>query len=160
MSDQLEIGRITKPHGLKGDVLVKFVTDRITERTAVGAELDLASGRSLVVERAAPPKDRWIVHFEGVNSREAADALHSQLLFADPLEETGDVFIHELIGRRLLTPDGTDHGEIVAIVDNPASDLLERDSGRLVPLVFYVAHDDEAITVEVPAGLLTDDEGE
>jgi len=156
MSDQLEVGRITKPHGLKGDVLVKFVTDRTDERAAVGAELTLGSGRVLEVERASVHKDRWIVHFAGVNTREAADSLHSQLLFADPLDDTDDVFIHEVIGRRLVTGDGTDHGEIVAVLSNPASDLMELEDGRLVPLVFYVSHDNDSVTVEVPEGLLND----
>jgi 16S rRNA processing protein RimM len=154
MPDQLEVGRITKPHGLKGDVLVKFVTDRTLERTETGAELTLASGRVLVVERASPHKDRWIVHFDGFDTREAADSLHSQLLFAAPLHDTDAVFIHEVIGRRLFTPDGSDHGEIVAVVDNPASDLMELDSGLLVPMVFYVSHDEHTVTVDVPDGLL------
>ncbi len=156
MPDQLEVGRITKSHGLKGDVLVKFVTDRIDERAAVGSELTLANGRVLVVERASLHKDRWIVTFEGVNGREAADSLHSQLLFADPLEDTGDVFIHEVIGRRLVTPDGQDHGEITTVLSNPASDLMELADGRLVPMVFYVSHDQDTVTVDVPDGLLND----
>ncbi len=106
MPDRLEIGRITKPHGLGGDVLVKFITDRLDERTAPGAELVTRSDRILTVERASPHKDRWIVHFAGVDTREQAESLHGHLLFADPLEDTGDVFVHDLIGRRLLTPDG------------------------------------------------------
>jgi 16S rRNA processing protein RimM len=155
MPDQLEVGRITKPHGLKGDVLVKFVTDRTEERAATGAELTLSNGDVLIVERASLHKDRWIVHFTGVDTREAADSLHSQLLFADPLEDTGEVFVHQVIGRRLLTPDGVDHGTIVAVVDNPASDLMELENGLLVPMVFYVTHDQNTITVDVPDGLLT-----
>ncbi len=155
MPDQLEVGRITKPHGLKGDVLVKFVTDRTGERTAEGAELTLSNGDVLTVERASLHKDRWIVHFTGVDTREAADSLHSQLLFANPLEDTGDVFIHEVIGRRLLTPDGADHGTVVAVLDNPASDLMELENGLLVPMVFYVSHDQNTVTVDVPDGLLT-----
>ena len=155
MSDQLEIGRITKPHGLKGDVLVKFVTDRTAERTEVGAEMSLADGRILVVERASLHKDRWIVHFSGVDTREAAELLHSQMLFAEPLEDTGDVFVHEVIGRRLQTADGEDHGEIVSVIGNPASYLMELDSGLVVPMVFYVSHDERTVIVDVPDGLLT-----
>ncbi len=157
MSDQLEVGRITKSHGLKGDVLVKFVTDRLEERASEGAELALSSGRVLTIQRAAVHKDRWIVHFEGVDTREAADALHSQLLFADPLEGTGELFIHEVIGSRLLTVDGVDHGEIETVLANPASDLMQLENGRLVPMVFYVSHDANSVTVDVPPGLLDDD---
>ncbi len=158
MPDRLEIGRITKPHGLNGDVLVKFITDRLDERTAPGAEIVTVSDRMLTVERASPHKDRWIVHFAEIDTREQAESLHGHLLFADPLEDTGDVFVHDLIGKRLLTPDGTDHGAIVSVVANPASDLMELVDGRLVPLTFYEWHDDTTVTVDVPPGLL-DDEG-
>ena len=157
MTDQLEVGRITKPHGLKGDVLVKFVTDRLEERASVGAELTMASGRVLTIERASLHQDRWIVHFEGVDTREAADSLHSQLLFADPLEDTGALFIHEVVGSRLLTVDGVDHGVIETVLANPASDLMQLADGRLVPMAFYVSHDADSITVDVPSGLLDDD---
>jgi 16S rRNA processing protein RimM len=155
MPDQLEVGRITKPHGLKGDVLVKFVTDRTEERTTRGAELTLASGDVLIIERASLHKDRWIIHFVGVDTRHEAEQLHSQLLFADPLEDTGELFVHDVIGRRLTTPDGADHGTIVAVLDNPASDLMELENGLLVPMAFYVSHDQNTVTVEVPDGLLT-----
>ena len=68
-------------------------------------------------------------------------------------------FVHELIGRRIIDQDGTDHGPVTAVVDNPASDLLELGDGRLVPLTFYRGSDPEAgtIIVDVPAGLLDPD---
>ncbi|NNF56222.1 MAG: 16S rRNA processing protein RimM [Acidimicrobiales bacterium] len=156
MTQLLEVGRITKPHGLQGDVLVKYVTDMIQERTAIGAAFTLSNDREVVIERASLHNDRWIVHFEGVDSRDAAQALQSQILFAEPLEDPGTIFIHEIIGKRLRTEDGTDHGEIVTVLDNPASDLMELESGRLVPMAFYLDHDDEFVTVDVPAGLLED----
>lgn len=156
MTERLEVGRITKPHGLNGDVLVKYVTDMIEERTAVGATFTLSNDRVVVIESASLHNDRWIVHFEGVDSREAAQVLHSQLLFAEPLENSDTLFIHQIIGKRLRTVEGTDHGEIVSVLDNPASDLMELANGRLVPMAFYVDHDEEFVTVDVPAGLLED----
>ena len=156
MTERLEVGRITKPHGLQGDVLVKYVTNMIEARTEVGAEFTLTNDRVVVIESASLHNDRWIVHFEGVDSRESAQALHSQILFAEPLEDTGTLFIHQVIGKRLRTADGTEHGEIVTVLDNPASDLMELANGRLVPMAFYVDHDNEFVMVDVPAGLLED----
>ena len=156
MTERLEVGRITKPHGLNGDVLVKYITDMIEERTAVGTDFSLTNDRVVVIESASLHNDRWIVHFEGVDSREAAQALHSQTLFAEPLEDSDTLFIHQIIGKRLRTVEGTDHGEIVSVLDNPASDLMELSNGRLVPMAFYIDHDDEVVTVDVPAGLLED----
>ncbi len=156
MTERLEVGRITKPHGLQGDVLVKYVTDMLEERTAVGSAFTLTNDREVVIESASLHNDRWIVHFEGVDTREAAQALHSQVLFAEPLEDSSTLFIHQIIGKKLRTIDGTDHGEILTVLDNPASDLMELANGRLVPMAFYVDHDDEFVTVDVPAGLLED----
>lgn len=157
MVAELEVGRITKPHGLRGEVLVRFTTDKIAERTSPGSRLRTAAGTELTVRAARAHQDRWIVSFAGSESRDDADALRGQLLFAEPLEDSEELFIHELIGKRLRTAAGTDHGEIVAVVANPASDLMELADGRLVPLAFYRDHDEHAVTVDVPAGLLDDD---
>ena len=49
--------------------------------------------------------------------------------------------------------DGTPRGVCVAVVENPAADLLELDSGALVPVVFVVEHDADRIVIDPPAGL-------
>ena len=59
MSDLLEVGRIGRAHGIKGDVLVHLTTDRI-ERVAVGSRL-LARGAWLVVAASSRSGDRWRV---------------------------------------------------------------------------------------------------
>lgn len=46
--DRLEVGRIVRPHGLAGQVVVELVTNRL-ERVAPGASLSTADGRPLVV---------------------------------------------------------------------------------------------------------------
>ncbi len=160
----LEVGRITKAHGLKGQLIVNLTTDRTGERTAPGALLFAGDdGRVLEVVKAAPHKNNWLVSFVGVTTREQAEALQGMQLTAEhldaaELDDPDAVFAHELIGRRLVDQHGTDHGEILSLIDNPASDLLELSGDRLVPLVFYVEHDDETVRVDIPAGLLDPDE--
>ncbi len=152
----LEVGRVGKAHGLRGDVVVHFTTDRTRERTAPGALL-FAGARTLEVKKAKPYQKGFLVSFDGVTSREAAEELRGEVLTADPLDagELDDdvVFVHELVGKRLVDQDGVDHGEILSVIDNPASDLIELSDDRLVPLVFYVSHDDTIVTAELPAGL-------
>lgn len=152
----LEVGRIGKAHGLRGDVIVHFTTDRTRERTAPGALL-FAGERSLSVAKAKPYQKGFLVTFDGVNSREAAEELRGLVLTADPLDADdldGDVvFVHEVVGKRLVDQDGVEHGEILSVIDNPASDLMELSGDRLVPMVFYVSHDDETVTAELPVGL-------
>jgi 16S rRNA processing protein RimM len=147
----LEVGHITKAHGLRGDVVVELVTDR-AERVAVGAVLHGPHG-PLTVERSAPHHGRWIVHLAGVGDRTAAEALRGTVLKAEPLEEPDALWVHELIGADVVETDGTVRGRVVSVVANPASDLLELEDGSLVPLRFVTGRDEGVIRVETPPGL-------
>lgn len=173
MTTLLEVGYVGKAHGLKGEVVVHLTTDRIEERTAPGAVFVVAGGASVVaggasvvaggaelVVRSARLQQRkatqelWVMGFEGVTGREAAEALRSTVLQAEALDDPEAVFAHEVIGCRLVDQHDVDHGEIVALVANPASDLLELADGRLVPLVFLDVVDGDVVRVEAPDGLL------
>src|SRR4029453_7014104 len=80
----LEVGRVVKPHGLRGEVIVELTTDR-TERMAPGTMLAAGPGdRMLLGGAARPHQNRWIVQFEGVHGREGADALRGTVLSAEP----------------------------------------------------------------------------
>jgi ribosomal 30S subunit maturation factor RimM len=66
--------------------------------------------------------------------------------------------VHELIGCRLVDVSGVDHGEVVAVQDNPAADLLVLADGRLVPMTFVTdVVAGERVVVDPPAGLLDGD---
>jgi 16S rRNA processing protein RimM len=149
----LEVGRITKPHGLRGEVIIHLVTDRV-ERVAPGSVLSSSRG-DLRVEASRPHQRDWIVALAGVGDRNAAEALRSLVLSAPPLEgEDEALWVHELVGCVVATPDGVEHGRVVAVEANPASDLLVLDDGRLVPLNFLVDRAPGRLVVEVPMGLL------
>jgi 16S rRNA processing protein RimM len=154
----LEVGRITKAHGVRGDVLVLLTTER-TERLDPGSVLSTDRG-DLTVERSTKHQDRWIVHFEGIEVREQADAWRGVVLRAEALEDGGEdqLWVHELIGSRVALQDGSAVGEVVEVQANPAADLLVLDTGALVPLRFVVdepgSHGPgDPIHVDTPAGL-------
>ena len=92
--------------------------------------------------------------FEGTSTREAAEALRGTVLLAEPIEDEGALWVHELVGAQVVESDGTDRGVVEAVQANPAADLLVLDSGALVPVVFVVdGPTDGVVTVEVPPGL-------
>ncbi len=155
-SELLEVGYIGKANGLAGGVVVTLVTDRVQERTAPGARL-FAETEWLEISSARPHKDRWVMTFAGLTSREDIEPLRGRVLTAEPIDDPDELFVHALIGCSVHDVDGNDHGEVVSVVANPASDLLELASGKLVPLAFYVSHDQSTIVVDVPAGLLDDE---
>ena len=147
----LEVGLVTKPHGLRGEVVVRLTTDR-TERLDPGTVLHTDSG-TLTVVSARPHQQRFIVQFEGLADREGADRLRGTVLRAEPIEDPDALWVHDLIGARVVEADGTDRGVVEAVQANPASDLLVLDTGALVPVQFVTGSEPGQVTVDVPAGL-------
>ena len=145
------MGRIGRPHGIQGEVYVSLTTDR-TERLGVGACL-VAGDRTLVVTAARPHQDRWLVSFEGVVGRSAAEALTNVELRAEPIADPDAVWVHDLIGSSVVETDGTERGRCVAVIANPADDILELESGALVPARFVVSCVDSVTTIDPPSGL-------
>ena len=154
---ELEVGRIGRAHGLRGEVSITFVSNRL-ERAAPGAVLH-AGDRALVIASSRRHQGKWLVHFEGVDDRSSAEALRGSLLTAEPLTGTthlddGEFWVHELIGSAVVDTVGNALGRIVGIEANPAHDLLVLDTDVLVPMVFVVEHRDDVVVVDPPAGLL------
>lgn len=148
----LEIGRIAKAHGIRGEVFVTLTTDRM-ERVQPGAVLETAT-RPLTVSASRPHQHGWIVQFDGVSTRNDAEALHGTVLSAEPLDDADAVWVHELIGAHVRDVRGIDLGDVSAVEDNPAADLLVLDGGALIPMTFVVSVTDGTVTVDIPDGLL------
>ena len=172
----LEVARIARAHGLRGEVVVELFTDR-AERLDPGSVLTIgpvhrsfrapaseaesapsapvsgALARSLTVTSSRPFQSRWLVSFEGIATREAAESLHGEVLLAEPIEDPDALFVHELIGCRLIDQEGVERGVITAVQANPASDLLVVDDRYFVPVRFVTERDGTTVHVEVPEGL-------
>ena len=148
----LEVGRVVKAHGLRGEVLVKLLTDR-QERVAPGSVLH-TTRQLLEVVASRPHQGGFLVWFAGVVGREAADDLRGEVLSAPPLDDPDTLWVHDLIGAEVVGLDGSDYGSVVAVEANPASDLLVLDGGGLVPLTFVTDHAPRRLVIDPPAGLL------
>lgn len=151
MTDLLVVGRVGKAHGLRGEVYVDLVTDR-TERLAPGTVLQ-AKGRPLTVRTAKAQQSRWLVTFEEVTDRTGAEALTNLELEAAPIEDPDAVWVHDLIGSRVVELSGVERGRCVGVLANPAHDILELDTGALVPTIFVVSCEAGVTTIDPPAGL-------
>ena len=141
-----------RAHALKGDVIVSLVSNR-PERIEPGTRFWVGD-RALVLRLARPDKDRWIMRFDGVSTRDQAEQLRGAELTASPLADERDdvLWVDDLIGLRLCD-GGVDRGRITAVQQNPASDLLVLDSGALVPSRFVVDVVDETVITDCPDGL-------
>lgn len=148
----LEVGRIIKAQGLKGQVLVDLWTDR-TERLDIGTELFTDRG-PLIVRTAAPHQSNFIVRFDGVITREDAERLRGVVLSAKRLDDESVIWIDQLYGAEVFDASGVRRGVVVGVEANPASDLLVLDSGALVPLTFVTeVSPNSRIEIDVPEGL-------
>jgi 16S rRNA processing protein RimM len=133
-------------------VFVVLTTDR-TERVQPGAVLESSRG-PLVIEASRPHQHGWIVQVEGVRTRNEAEDLHGLVLLAPRLDDPDAVWVHELIGARVVDVHGAELGTVESVEDNPAADLLVLGGGGLIPMTFVVSNADGVVTVDIPEGLL------
>jgi 16S rRNA processing protein RimM len=148
----LEVGHIRRAHGLRGDVFVQLLSDS-DARVAPGSVL-FSDGEKLTVESSRVASNgRRIVKFDRIADRTAAETYANRALRGQPIDDPDALWAHDMIGRRVIEIDGTDHGRCVSLLANPAADLLELDNGALVPSNFVVAVDADTVTVDTPDGL-------
>ncbi len=160
------VGRIGRPHGLRGEVTVQVRTDLPDERFATGAQLGAGADRTLTVESARPHAGHLLVRFAGVTDRAEAAQLRGVLLTIEAiglpeLDDPDEFYDHQLEGLVAVGPDGAALGTVREVVHAPASDLLvlETDHGEaLVPFVRAIVPEVDLaagrLVVDPPAGLL------
>jgi 16S rRNA processing protein RimM len=149
----LEVGRVGRAHGLRGAVHVVAVTN-VADRFAPGSEL-LVGDESLVVRSSRAAGSGFVVHFAGVDDRNAAEALRGATVRGEAIDADDDeLFVHDVIGAEVRDRDGVRIGSVEAVQANPAHDLLVLEGGTLIPAVFVVEQSPGVVIVDLPAGLL------
>ncbi|WIM66901.1 ribosome maturation factor RimM [Corynebacterium breve] len=143
---ELQIGRVIKSHGIRGEVVVDATTDEPDVRFAIDEVLrgkQAGKEHSLTVETVRPHKGRLLIKFREVPDRTMAETLRGTVFWAEPLESADDdegFYDHELIGLRVIR-DGGDIGEVTGVMHTPGRQILEVDvDGRevLVPFVYDI----------------------
>ena len=156
MSDErpsLEVGRIVKAHGLRGQVLVDLSSDRV-ERLTAGNTLFSDRGPLVVVAAAVHQKTRYIVTFDRITTREEAEHWRGVVLVAPRIDDDSVIWIDQLFGAEVVDASGVSRGVVVDVEANPASDLMVLDTGALVPLTFVVAVEaNRRVDIDPPEGL-------
>jgi 16S rRNA processing protein RimM len=133
------------------------LTSNLDERLSPGSILVDSAGTEYVVERArTASKGRRVVKFVHLTDRSAAERVLDTALYGEPIDDPDALWTHQLIGSDVVESDGTVWGKCVAVVANPAADLLELHTSALVPVNFVVAVEDERVVVETPDGLFED----
>ena len=166
--DTVVVGRIGRPHGVRGEVTVEVRTDDPDDRFVPGAVLltDPAARGPLTVAGARWHREVLLLTVEGVDSREAAEELrntelHVPVADLPPLEDPDAYYDHQLVGLAARLTDGSLLGTVTA-VRHEGGDLLvvAREGGGelLVPFVAAIVPTVDlaggAVVVDPPEGLL------
>jgi len=132
---RLIVGRLRKPHGLKGDVTLFPITDAPEAVFApgrsvwlVGLDGETVAG-PVMIERSRAYHREWLVKFEGADRREAVEAWRG-LFMAVPAGELAppegdEVYLHELDGFAVRLPDETPLGLVSAVYEMPSGLMIE-----------------------------------
>lgn len=165
------VGRLRKPHGLKGETTLFPLTDSPDVVFAPGRTvlvLDLAGqvvGGPLEIERSRAYHREWLVKFRGIERREELEPLRAQFLgaAADTLPPPADdeVYLHELEGFAVRLDDGTPVGLVSGMYELKQGLTLEVQGPKrefLLPykkeFVRQVDRAGRSLTVVLPEGML------
>ncbi len=141
------VGRLGRPHGLKGELTVELRTDDPDGRFAAGRELLRVTGAPLKVERSRWHSGRMLVTVAEAADRNQAETLRDTVVYADttldpPLGDPDEFYDHQLVGLRVELEDGTLVGTVADVLHPPGADLLavtrEGLDEALIPFVSSV----------------------
>ncbi|MDX1991588.1 MAG: ribosome maturation factor RimM [bacterium] len=167
----LLLGEILRPHGIRGELRVKMLTDypeRIAGLKAVflGTSPEDRDITSHAVEHMRMHQDYGLLKLHGVDDRNEAELLRSLLVMvriedAVPLEDD-EIYLFQLIGLEVRTADGAVFGEITDVLETGANDvyvIASREHGEVllpvIPDTIVETNVDEGfVTVNIPEGLL------
>lgn len=164
------VGEVLRPHGVRGDLRVRPLTDRPRERFAALDECLLVDPATQGSERCRVIWRRFeggglLLRLDGVTSHEAARALQGRLLAIEPERALpvapGQFYPWQLEGAVVETVDGRAVGRFVRVEGSPGQALWVVADGtreRLVPavpeIVVEVSVAERRIVIDPPEGLL------
>ena len=166
--DMVVVGRIARPHGLRGQVIVNPETDFVDERFRPGADVWVQSRdgeRRLRIAAARLHGGRPVIAFDGLSRLEDVEGLSGLELRIpeDALQplEVGRYYEHQLVGCTVETRDGAPVGPVVRVDGGAGGSRLVVDGQRgevLIPLAVDICVDIDVVAkrirIDPPEGLL------
>ncbi len=150
MKDLIEIGKITRTHGLKGEVRVNSYLEsdlplRNLKKLYIGSEDDSKPFR---ITRLKIQHKSILLQLEGVEDADAADQLVGCAIFihSDNLEKLseGEYYWKDLIGLEVSTEEGESLGFIQSIFPTGSNDVYvcqSKEREILLPAIPEVIRD-------------------
>lgn len=170
-SSMVTIGRIVRPQGHRGQVVVASETDFGEERFREGAVLYVLREEKVETFRVTASREhqgRWVVGFDRVTTMNEAETLRDYELRIPESElqplDAGRFYVHDLVGCRVETVAGVEVGRVESVhLGGPGAPILEvkGPAGEsLVPFIDAICRRVDiaarVIVIEPPEGLLAD----
>lgn len=171
MTDWFRVGKITKPHGLNGEVRVISMTDFPDERFSKGNKLYLDQGNQeeplpLVIAARRKHKQFELLRFKGYDHISHVEKWKGAVLKV-PGDQLADLdedeyYYHDIIGCQVVTEEGEQLGKIREILSTGANDIWivkgTRPKEILIPYIEDVVKkvdvENKIVTIHVMEGLL------
>lgn len=141
--DLVTVGRVGRPHGLDGAFVVERGSDD-ERRFEVGATLVVEGGPAKVTLSRRVGGGRRAIRLDRSVERGTELAVRRSDL---PPPDPGSFYIFQLVGLRVRTDEGGDHGTVVDVRPGVANDNLELSTGRLVPMI-----EDAVVAIDLEEG--------
>jgi 16S rRNA processing protein RimM len=164
------VGRIGRPHGVRGEVVVGVRTDEPDARFAPGSRIYAGTNPETASNHLTVASKRWhsgqlLVMFTGITDRTAAAELNSIWLSIDaselpPTTDPDEFRDHELIGLTVRTTTGQDVGVVKDVLHYGQDILVIEAAGaeHLVPFVKAMVPEVDPgaglLVIDPPPGLL------
>ncbi|MCP4657100.1 MAG: 16S rRNA processing protein RimM [bacterium] len=148
LPDTVLVGRVVRPHGIRGELKVEIHSD-VAERFEPGGELLLVSGapsardsRTVRIRTCRPVRRGLLVRIEGCDTRDQAEAIRGARLEVErsrvPEAPAGSYYHYELVGCQCFDERHGDLGRVVDLVEDGGGYLLRvarGDRNLLIPFV-------------------------
>jgi len=130
MSGYVTVGRVGRPHGLDGSFFVEHASE-VQERFAVGATVHVGGEPAQVVS-SKRSRGRPVIRLDRqVERGTPLEVPRSEL----PPPDEDSFYVFQLVGLEVEEEDGRALGQVAEVIPGVANDVLELDSGLLLPLV-------------------------
>lgn len=163
----LAVGEILSAYGVRGGVWVKPLSSSPGRGSDLKDVILMRGGDSAPARVASVRvvQDRWVVSFEGIGSREEAEGLRGWLIAVPapqaPALPEGSFYVHDLLGREVLTEDGEYLGRLMNVFPTGGNDVfvIEGPEGELLfpalrELVVDCPKEERVLRVKLLPGLL------
>jgi 16S rRNA processing protein RimM len=166
------VGRLGRPHGIRGEVTVEIRTDEPELRFAPGSSVFLSNGKTIKIESIRWHQTVLLVKFEGITDRNDSETLRDNLVEVDVddldlPEDEDEYYDRQLLGLKVIA-NGEQIGILEDVLHLPGHDLLsiKLNDGKEMLLPFVekfvpeINLENGTVTVEPPQGLMEEETNE